>query len=160
MPKPRVYVETTIPNVYYESRSDPESIWRRDVTRRWWATAAEQYRLMTSSTVYLELVAGTSERVAQRLDLLLGITAVIPNADAAQIVYAYLRNKLMPAKPTSADAMHLALASYHQCDFLVTWNCRHLANPNKAAHILRINSRLGLHVPRLVTPQDLLGRNE
>jgi hypothetical protein len=66
----------------------------------------------------------------------------------------------MPSKPTSGDATHLALASYHGCDFLLTWNCRHIANPNKAAHILRINTRLGLHVPRLVTPLDLLGRDE
>jgi hypothetical protein len=62
----------------------------------------------------------------------------------------------MPADPLG-DALHLALASYHRCDFLVTWNCRHLANANKFDHIRRLNALLGLFVPALVTPLELLG---
>ncbi len=61
----------------------------------------------------------------------------------------------MPADP-SGDALHLALASYHECDFLLTWNCQHLANANKFQHIRIINVMLGLHVPSLVTPLELL----
>jgi hypothetical protein len=75
-----------------------------------------------------------------------------------EIVSTYLRNLLMPAKPVS-DAMHLALASFHKCDFLLTWNCEHLANANKFQHIRRVNSMLGLFVPGLVTPLELLGEN-
>jgi hypothetical protein len=52
---------------------------------------------------------------------------------------------------------HLALASYHKCDFLLTWNCRHLANANKFGYIRRVNTLLGLYVPLLVTPLELLG---
>ena len=52
--------------------------------------------------------------------------------------------------------MHLALASYYKCDFLVTWNFRHIANANKFGHIRRINTKLGLFVPALVTPLELL----
>ncbi len=62
----------------------------------------------------------------------------------------------MPTDP-AGDALHLALASYHKCDFLVTWNCRHLANANKIGHIRRVNTMLGLFVPALVTPLELLG---
>ena len=58
-------------------------------------------------------------------------------------------------KERLGDALHLALASYHKCDFLLTWNCRHIANANKFAHIRTINSRLGLFVPTLVTPMGL-----
>jgi hypothetical protein len=72
-----------------------------------------------------------------------------------EIVETYVKHKLMPARPPE-DAWHLALASFHDCDLIVTWNCRHLANPNKARHIGRINTLLGLSVPRLVTPLDLL----
>ena len=57
----------------------------------------------------------------------------------------------MPADPTG-DALHLASASFHKCDFLVTWNCQHLANANKFGHIRRVNTLLGLFVPALVTP--------
>jgi hypothetical protein len=104
------------------------------------------------------LAAGTGVRALQRMDLLQNLPILFPNADIAEIVFTYVRHKIMPAKPTTADAIHLALASYHRCDFLVTWNCRHLANPNKAAHIVRINNRLGLHVPELVTPAELIER--
>jgi hypothetical protein len=62
----------------------------------------------------------------------------------------------MPADP-AGDALHLALASYHKCDFLVTWNCQHLANANKFGHLRRVNGMLGLYVPVLATPLQLLG---
>ena len=62
----------------------------------------------------------------------------------------------MPRDPVG-DALHLALASFHKCDFLLTWNCLHLANANKFGHIRRINGMLGLFVPLLVTPLELLG---
>jgi hypothetical protein len=75
-----------------------------------------------------------------------------------EIVEAYLANKLMPSDPFG-DALHLALASYHRCDFLVTWNCLHLANANKFGQIRRINGILGLYTPELVTPMELLGGN-
>lgn len=82
---------------------------------------------------------------------------VVPIEPAvAEIVAAYLRHKLMPADP-AGDALHLALASLHKCDFLLTWNCTHLANANKFGHIRRVNAMLGLVVPTLTTPLELLG---
>ena len=65
----------------------------------------------------------------------------------------------MPENPLG-DALHLAVASYHKCDFLLTWNCDHLANANKFGHIKRINTILGLYVPALITPLELLGEME
>ena len=61
----------------------------------------------------------------------------------------------MPRDPVG-DALHLALASYHKCDFLLTWNCKNLANANKFGHIRRINGLLGLYTPNIVTPLELL----
>lgn len=60
----------------------------------------------------------------------------------------------------AGDALHLALVSYHKCDFLVTWNCKHLANANKFGHIRRVNALLELFVPALVTPLELLGGSD
>jgi hypothetical protein len=75
-----------------------------------------------------------------------------------EIVKTYIRHFLMPAQP-GGDAAHLALASYHKCDFLLTWNCEHLANANKFQHIRRVNTMLGLFVPNLVTPLELVGES-
>lgn len=67
-----------------------------------------------------------------------------------------MNRKLMPADPPS-DALHLALASHYNCDALVTWNYKHLANANKVRHIRLVNTQLGLFVPRITTPSELLG---
>jgi predicted nucleic acid-binding protein len=158
MPRPRVYVETTVPNFYYDFRPSPAVAERREWTRLWWATAAERYELVTSLIVASELSRATSPYAASRIALLGGMTMLPLFSGLEEIVDAYVHNKLMPAKPRE-DGMHLALASKHQCDFIVTWDCRHLANPNKATHLRRINALLGLHVPELVTPSDMLGRN-
>lgn len=115
------------------------------------------WELVTSREVHLELSAGASHLVPLRLELLKTIP-ILPLVPAvADIVKSYRSHKLMPAKP-GGDAVHLALASYYECDFIVTWNCKHLANPNKFAHVRRVNSLLGLPVPEIVTPLDLLRR--
>jgi predicted nucleic acid-binding protein len=156
MPKPRVYVETTIPNFYHDLRDSAAVATRRGATRRWWQDAAARYELVTGPPVLEELAAGTGPLVQLRLALLDELPVLPFESVVAEIVQVYLRNKLMPAQPTG-DALHLALASYYGCDFIVTWNCQHLANPNKFSHIQRINTLLGLAVPRIVTPLDLAG---
>ncbi len=157
MPRPRVYVETTIPNFYYDRRTGPAAAARRNWTREWWHGAAERYELMTGAPVLSELLSGIrTRRGGMRVRLVGDLPLLIPDPAVDQTVLTYVRHKLMPAKPLE-DAMHLALASHHECDFLVTWNCKHLANSNKARHVRRINVMLGLHVPAIVTPQDLLG---
>lgn len=62
----------------------------------------------------------------------------------------------MPSRDMG-DAVHLAYASYYKCDYLLTWNCEHLANANKTIHLKVVNTRLGLFVPEIVTPDNLLG---
>ena len=74
----------------------------------------------------------------------------------AEIAEVYIQHGVMPRDP-AGDALHLAIASYFKCDFLLTWNCRHLANANKSEHIRRSNAMLSLFVPQLVTPLELLG---
>ncbi len=159
MTKPSVYVETTIPSLYHEARTAPDIVARREWTRRWWDGAPERYELVTSLAVLDELNGGIPERSAQRLDLVRALPLVPIDSAIADIVQAYIRHKVMPSDP-GGDALHLALASYHKCDFLVTWNCRHLANANKFGHIRRINTLLGLFVPTLVTPLELFGGND
>jgi predicted nucleic acid-binding protein len=157
MPKPHVYVETTIPSFYHDPRTSPAVLARRRWTRLWWASAAERYSLVTSEYVLNELANGTKQAARLRVDLLDEVPWIEADAAVERIAQIYIQQKLMPANPPH-DAWHLALASKHRCDLIVTWNCKHLANPNKTAHLERINRWLGLDVPRLVTPRDLLRR--
>lgn len=158
MTKPIAYVETTIPNFYYDTRPDPAMVARRIWTREWWNSAPEYYELLSSDVVVEELEAGTSERVSLRLELVNRLRLLKLSPLVAETVQVYLHHKLMPRNP-EGDALHLALASHHQCDFIVTWNCKHLANANKFAHIRKINTMLGLSTPEIVTPEELLRRN-
>lgn len=161
MPGPRVYIETTIPSFYHEARTSPDVVARREWTRRWWENARGRYDLVTSPAVLDELAGGgIPERVALRLDLIRDLPLLPVEPAILEIVQTYILYKLMPSDP-GGDALHLAIASYHKCDFLLTWNCQHLANANKFGHIRRVNTMLGIFVPTLVTPLELLGeKNE
>jgi len=75
-------------------------------------------------------------------------------SEVVEIAAAYQAEGLMPKAPVR-DALHLAMASYYRMDYLLTWNCRHLANANKIRRIEAVNLRMSLSVPLLVTP-DLL----
>jgi len=156
MQTPRVYVETSIPSFYHEVRHTPDVVARRDWTRQWWEEATARYELVTSPAVINELSAGIPERSAQRLELIRDLALLPIEPAVTDIAATYIQQKVMPEDP-AGDALHLAIASFHKCDFLVTWNCRHLANANKFGQIRRVNTLLGLFVPALVTPLELLG---
>ncbi len=159
MTKPRVYIETTIPSFYHEVRTTPDIVARREWTRQWWSDAPERYQLVTSPAVLDELAGGAPERGTKWLALIRDLPLLPVESAITEIVQVYIRHKLMPTDP-AGDALHLALASYHKCDFLVTWNCQHLANASKFGHIRRVNMMLGLFVPMLVTPLELLGGSD
>jgi hypothetical protein len=152
----RAYVETSIPSFYFEARTEPEMVARRIWTRHWWAQASTNTELVTSLAVVDELQRADFPTRNSCLELVSPLPAVSVDAAVLEIVQAYIQHRVMPADPLG-DALHLALASYHRCDFLVTWNCKHLANANKFGHIRRINAVLGLYNPALVTPLELLG---
>lgn len=156
MLQPLVYIETTIPSFYHEVRTSPDIVARRDWTRRWWDMERHHYRPITSEAVLDELEGGIPEHAEARLGLVAAFALLPIEPEIAQIVAAYIRHQLMPADP-SGDALHLALTSFHKCDFLLTWNCLHLANANKFGHIRRVNTMLGLFTPTIVTPLELLG---
>ncbi len=152
----RVYIETTIPSFYYSGRSDPESRARQIWTRRWWRDERERYAPVASVAVLDEL--SRSSRAAlreQRLGLVDSLPLVPVTAEVIRTARVYVGRRVMP-HDVGGDALHLALASHHRCGFLLTWNCKHLANANKVGHIEQVNTELGLHVPRLVTPLELV----
>src|SRR5215467_1726640 len=159
MSKAQAYDETSIPSFYHTTRTGAAAVARREWTRRWWPMAGERYTLVTSDPVLDELRRGyyPSQEAAIEMARQLPLLEMAPAV--AEIVDAYVRHRLMPEDP-AGDALHLALASYHKCEFLVTWNCQHLANANKFGHIRRVNNLLGLYVPVLATPLELLGEND
>jgi predicted nucleic acid-binding protein len=154
--KPLVYIETTVPSFYYEIRAEPEIIARKDWTRQWWDNFSCNYKLVTSEAVLDEIDRGDYHHKDKVLSLVSKIKLIPIEHNIVEIVQTYIQHNVMPKNPVG-DALHLAVASYHKCDFLLTWNCKHLANANKFNHIRRINAMLGLYVPIMATPLELLG---
>jgi predicted nucleic acid-binding protein len=151
----RIYIETTIPSFYYETRKEPEMVARRIWTRHWWDNSKKNYELISSAPVIDELARGNYTTKKKTLQLMDDIKLVSAGKPVLDIVQIYIQNNVMPHDPLG-DALHLALASFHKCDYLLTWNCKHLANANKFQHIKRVNAMLDLYVPMLITPLELI----
>ena len=113
-------------------------------TRQWWDKHRRDFELFTSVAVLNELQSEDYPEQKQEkcLALLAELSLVPVEPEVIDIVQVYIEHKVMPRDP-AGDALHLALASYHKCDFLLTWNCQHLANANKFGHIRRVNTLLG-----------------
>jgi hypothetical protein len=151
-----IYVETSIPSFYFETRlTVPENQARRNWTRKWWEEAFNIDTLVTSQAVIAELTDTPEPKRSDCLGLLRDIPLLELDNEIEALVRTYIENKVMPADVTG-DALHLALATLHECDILVSWNCRHIANANKFEHVRKINGRLGYETPQLITPLELI----
>ncbi|MBI4614223.1 MAG: type II toxin-antitoxin system VapC family toxin [Planctomycetes bacterium] len=148
------YVETSVISFYYETRPNLEMAARRKWTRSWWDSAVQRHDLVTGAAVIEELRNGDYPNRDECLALVASLPLLAVEPAVIDIVDTYIHRHVMPADP-AGDALHLALASFHRCDFLVTWNCKHLANANKFGHIRTVNALLGLYVPAMVTPLEL-----
>lgn len=153
-----VYIETTVPSFFVETRTEPWVLSRRESARRWWREEAPSYDLHVSAFVVGELRRGSYPGRDEALALVstLPVLEIVPEVEEIAAVYA--GRHLMP-RGDMGDAFHLAAASYYGLDFLLTWNCRHLANANKTRHLQVVNTQMGLATPVITTP-DLLLREE
>lgn len=155
--KQTVYIETTIPSYYYNSRSDAELKVLSEWTRDWWDNQRENYELVSSSAVIDELSKGEHHLNNEKLELMKSVTLLPYTDEINDIIDVYIARKVMPNDP-HGDAHHLAMASFYKCDILLSWNCKHIVNHQKAGHIQHVNQLLGLHVPALITPFELLNK--
>ncbi len=113
----RIYIETTIPSFYYEARITPDMLARRDWTVEWWQNQRNKYHLVTSAPVIEELNRGNHPQKSHCIDLISTLSILTVEKEIYEIVEFYIEMKLMPNDPRG-DAIHLALASFHNCQFL------------------------------------------
>ena len=133
MMKPSVYIETSIPSFYYEVRTEPNNIARREWTRLWWNEHLADYDAYTSEAVIEELEGGSFPGKADALELIEDLPLLDIDKAIADIVANYISHHVMPNDP-AGDALHLAVASFHKCDFLVTPPTVH--SPNRPIRAL------------------------
>jgi hypothetical protein len=154
-----ICIETSIPSFYFDTRTMAELRARHNWTRRWWDEPVPGDERVSSAVVLEELERAPEPKRRQCLGLVGKLPLLPYTYEVSEIVETYHRHRVMP-REASADADHLALATYHRCDMLVTWNCQHIANANKFPHVRRVNALLGYETPQLVTPLELLAPDE
>jgi len=152
--KPRVYVETTIPSYLtaWPSR-DLVRAAQQQVTREWW-DRRDGFDLYVSRMVLVECQAGNATAAAARLTALTGLPVLEPTADTADLADALVREVPLPRRAV-ADALHIALAAIHGMQYLLTWNCTHIANATLRPQIEAVCRAAGFEPPLICTPQEL-----
>ena len=155
--KPRLYLETTIPSYLVARRSrDLRLAANQETTEEWWETQRQSYDLYISQFVRTEIERGDAGAAANRVALLQGIP-VLPELDSARhLAEAIVAAGLIPFQ-AALDAAHIATATVHAMDYLLTWNCKHIHNVATLRRIERLCEQLGYNCPIICTPDDLMG---
>jgi predicted nucleic acid-binding protein len=157
--RPRVYVETTIPS-YLAARPSRHLIpaARQQSTRDWWDRRHE-YELFVSELVLAECSEGDTTAAESRLRYLTDIPILSATPDAAALAADMLGRGRLP-KRAADDAAHMAIAAVHATDYLLTWNCRHMANPVLLRSLEDVCRVAGFRLPVICTPDQLLGADD
>ena len=152
----RIYIESTIPSyVVARPARDLLQAARQQLTRDWWDLKREQQELFTSQVVLDEITDGEAAMDRQRLKLMRGIPLLEPTTAANELGREILRSGLLPAT-ADGDAAHIALATVHELDILLTWNCRHIANVAIQQRLRRLAEQNGYTLPALATPEEFM----
>jgi len=155
---PLVYLETSFVSACVTNRTDPASIYRRDVSLDWWQSQGSRHDLAISAEVVAELSRPTYPMSREALERVAHVPLLDIDEDVRGFAAILVREQVMPA-PVAGDAVHVAVACVHDVDFILSWNVRHLANPNKLTHLRTVCVRAGYLPPRIVTP-DLLWEDD
>ncbi|HEY9139810.1 MAG TPA: type II toxin-antitoxin system VapC family toxin [Bryobacteraceae bacterium] len=155
--KPRLYLETTIPS-YLTSRPSRDLIiaGHQQVTRDWWEKRQGDFQIYISQLVLDEAGAGDPAAGRERLTVLQSLPLLDITIEVAELAAALLASGRIPRK-AATDAAHIAIAAVHGMDFLVTWNCVHIANAVIAKALASICRERGYECPAICTPEELLG---
>jgi hypothetical protein len=128
---------------------------RQEITRDWWDNRRSGFDVFISQLVLDEAGAGDADAVARRLAILQGILLVEPLEGTDELAEALIRDLSLPVR-AAADALHIALAAVNGMDFLITWNCTHIANAANRPIIELACQSLGYQAPIICTPEELL----
>jgi len=151
----KVYEETSFFSACVSKRSTPKSVGWRETSIEWWETQATKHELFISDEVVAELADPSFPEREAALRMLRGLGVLELTPEVRGLAEVLVREKVMPAPVVSGDAIHVAAATVHHMDYVVTWNVKHMANPNKRTHFATVCLRLGLVPPQIVTPDIL-----
>jgi hypothetical protein len=154
--RPTVYLDTTIPSFLtaWES-SNPERARKQRVTREWWDLHRWQFAIRISIHVRNEAKKGDPQAARERREVLRSLKDVEPKLGAEELAHKLMRGCGL-SKKSEIDARHVALAAAHSLQFLLTWNCTHMANDVLRPKMMYICRKAGYDCPQIVTPDEIM----
>ena len=154
--KPKVYIETTIVS-YLVAWRNPDLVMaaNQEITKEWWDTR-DRYDLFISDFVIIEASSGDPDAAGKRMNALKKIP-VIEVTEEVELFAEKLVKKIPLPKKARIDALHIAIATVSGMDYLITWNCKHIANATLRTRIEDISRESGYEPPIICTPQELWG---
>ncbi len=157
MTKPRLYLEMTIPSYLTAwPNRDPFVAKQQLITKEWWADRREYFDIYISDFVSEEAAEGDPAAAGERLKVLDGFTSLETNEFVLDLGARLIGPGLLPDRAVT-DAAHIAISAVHKMDYLMTWNCRHIANGEIVKQVRRICEEQGFRCPTICTPLALLG---
>ena len=152
----RVYIETTIVS-YLTARPNRDVViaGHQQITHEWWDTRRESDELCVSQLVRKEAGAGDFQAAQERLEVLKTMTLLATSVEALDLAKELIQAGALPSKAAD-DALHIAVAAMNGIPYLLTWNCRHLANATMRPIIESVCLGRGLRAPIICTPEELL----
>jgi hypothetical protein len=152
----RVYLETTIPSYLtaWPSR-DLVRAAHQQITREWWEQRRHQFELFISQVVLRESQAGDPAAASERLEVLRDFPSLEQTEEATAMAQVLLDQVPLPER-AAVDALHIAIATVHGMDYLLTWNCTHIANAALRDQIESVCRASGYEPPVICTPEELL----
>lgn len=155
--KESVYIETTV--ISYLTAWLSRDLIRaahQQITQEWWNNRRADFEIFVSEFVIAEASAGDSEAAEMRLRTLEGIALLDVNIGVENLAKKLIDEKALPRKAVT-DALHIAVAAVHGVNYLLSWNCKHIANAEMQSAIEKVCEESGFKCPKICTPEELLG---
>jgi predicted nucleic acid-binding protein len=154
--KPTVYIETSVIS-YLTAKPSRDLIVaaHQQITNEWWGNALSHYEAFVSPIVLEEISRGDADAIQSRLGKVSAFSVLEVLPEIRNLADAYFSTLAIPEK-ARADTYHLAIASWHGIDFLVSWNCTHIVNGRIKLLIEEINAKQGIRTPIICTPEELM----
>jgi hypothetical protein len=152
-----VYVETSVISYLTAPLSrDLVIAAHQQITHAWWDHRRTRFKLYASQLVLTEASKGDESAAKKRLDVLQEISLLELKTEATNLADIFIRQKTI-SKRMSEDMLHIAIATVHGLDYLLTWNCKHIANAEIHKKIGKICIKAGYEMPTICTPEELMG---
>jgi hypothetical protein len=131
----------------------------QQITAEWWNTQRDKLDCYISQFVIDEASLGDPDEIRKRLEIARHLNVLEATAEVEELAKHIISSEIIPRKAMN-DAAHIAIATIHGMDYILTWNCKHLANAHILKRVRAVCQARGYQIPDVCTPEELMGGND